>query len=79
MVSCVACLSDGGDGAAMLVPFQRLAKGLRCYPSVNNESAGLQTPRPPRFSTWVYTIVVVMSRCPNSSCMVLMSYPSSSK
>jgi len=40
-------------------------------------SAGLRTPRPPLFNTCVYTIVVLTSLCPNSSCTVLISYPSS--
>ena len=36
-------------------------------------SSGLTTPRPPRLSTWVYTIVVLTSEWPRSSCTVRMS------
>jgi hypothetical protein len=42
----------------------------RPYDFVRKRSAGLRTPKPPRFSTWVYTIVVATSRCPSSSCTV---------
>lgn len=42
-------------------------------------SSGLRTPRPPLFSTCVYNIVVETSRCPSSSCTVLMSDPLSSR
>jgi hypothetical protein len=35
--------------------------------------------RGPRLSTCVYTIVVLTSACPSSSCTVRMSYPSSSR
>ena len=42
------------------------------YPA-HSRSTGLLTPNPPRFSTCVYTIVVLTSRCPSSSCTVRMS------
>ena len=45
----------------------------------NRLASGLRTPNPPRFSTWVYTIVVLTSRCPSSSCTVRMSCPPSSR
>ncbi len=38
-----------------------------------SRSSGLTTPRPPRLSTCVYTIVVDTSLCPSSSCTVRMS------
>ena len=44
-----------------------------CY----SASAGLRTPRPPRFSTCVYCIVVCTSAWPSSSCTVRMSVPAS--
>lgn len=42
-------------------------------------SAGLKTPFPPRFTTWVYISVVLISECPNNSWMVRKSYPDSSR
>ena len=44
-----------------------------------HRSSGLFTPSPPRFNTCVYTIVVLTSACPSSSCTVRMSEPVSSR
>ena len=43
----------------------------------SSRSAGLMTPRPPRWRTWVYIMVVLTSLCPSHSCTVRMSYPAS--
>ena len=45
MVSCISCLSDGGGGAAILVPFQRPTKGLPTSPIGQQRIAGLQPPK----------------------------------
>ena len=47
--------------------------------SLQRRSTGLRTPSGPRLRTCVYTIVVLRSACPNNSCTVRMSYPSSSR
>jgi len=54
----------------------RAANGAR---QRHRRSNGLLTPRPPRFNTCVYIIVVLTSACPSNSCTVRMSYPSSSR
>jgi hypothetical protein len=48
-------------------------------PRPHGRSTGLRTPSGLRLSTCVYTIVVLTSECPSSSCTVRMSYPSSSR
>jgi hypothetical protein len=59
-----------------------LAANVRGQPdcAINQRrSTGLRTPSGPRLSTCVYTIVVLRSAWPSSSCTVRMSYPASSR
>jgi len=39
--------------------------------------SGRRTPRPPRCSTWVYSMVGLTSLCPSHACTVRLSSPSS--
>jgi hypothetical protein len=61
------------DGRFELAPARTGAAVTKKTGETPTPSSGLRTPRPPRFRTWVWTMVVDASLWPKSSCIVRMS------
>ena len=61
------------DGRFELAPARTGAAVTKKTGETPTPSSGLRTPRPPRFRTWVWTMVVDTSLWPKSSCIVRMS------